>query len=528
MRLIGGLGTAALFALIAACGGSDSTPSGHVVTDKAPTVPATLLANGIKVKDVAVFQGVKVPIVQDADVYGGKVTSPVVANRPGIVRVYVTPDAGFTPQKITAELHLVGPDGKDYPKVTDSKHISAESKEEDEDSTFNLEFPADSFPPGVLIQVWLTADGGTATPDATQSTSRYPADGTLWQDVGAISSGKIRVTLVPMIYTADGSNRAPTTTADQLDLYKKTLMKRYPTSDVELTMHDPVKYDQAIDGMDGDSFSAALTFLSNLRASDDVGKDLKHKQHNVDDDIYYFGLFSPADSFETYCAQGCIAGLSTVATEYKASSLRTSVGIGFPGKDAADTFAHELGHAHGRQHAPCGNPASPDPKFPYKEASIGDWGYDIFEKQFLSPTKYHDMMSYCDNNWLSDYTYNALYNRISKLETWMQTKTTDSDDAAAAAEVLHPETSQHWVMGTVDSHGNVKLDTTGLNDIHTILTEGEQKKASFVNESGIELDSKTAHFFPYDHAKGGVVFVPKTDHQSWKQLRLDGFAPLSR
>ena len=68
---------------------------------------------------------------------------------------------------------------------------------------------------------------------------------------------------------------------------------------------------------------------------------------------------------------------------------------------------HEVGHEQGRYHAPCSTSGA-DANFPYAGGSIGVWGYDILSKQFFSPTRGKDMMGYCPNEWVSDYTYAAL------------------------------------------------------------------------------------------------------------------------
>ena len=39
--------------------------------------------------------------------------------------------------------------------------------------------------------------------------------------------------------------------------------------------------------------------------------------------------------------------------------------------DSVNTAAHEVGHAHGREHAPCGGAQSTDPSFPYSNGGIG-------------------------------------------------------------------------------------------------------------------------------------------------------------
>jgi len=95
-------------------------------------------------------------------------------------------------------------------------------------------------------------------------------------------------------------------------------------------------------------------------------------------------------------------------------------GLGYVGAPAAiawdkassapGVIAHELGHNFGRQHAPCGNPAGPDPQYPYANASIGTWGLDLPVLSLKAPGTYKDLMSYCNPDWISDYNYLAVMN----------------------------------------------------------------------------------------------------------------------
>src|SRR5690606_7608023 len=93
-----------------------------------------------------------------------------------------------------------------------------------------------------------------------------------------------------------------------------------------------------------------------------------------------------------------------------AASHRAAVGIGF-GTAGAGTFAHELGHNHGRDHAPCN--VEGDNNYPYPGGSIGVWGYDADEGRLKDPAQFADFMGYCYDNWVSDYSYNAYSDRIA-------------------------------------------------------------------------------------------------------------------
>jgi hypothetical protein len=81
------------------------------------------------------------------------------------------------------------------------------------------------------------------------------------------------------------------------------------------------------------------------------------------------------------------------------------------------TMAHELGHACGRPHSPCGTPG--DPAYPAYEpydpagtpmASTGEYGIDISNGAIKSPATFKDFMSYCGPKWVSLFVYGRLTN----------------------------------------------------------------------------------------------------------------------
>ncbi len=93
----------------------------------------------------------------------------------------------------------------------------------------------------------------------------------------------------------------------------------------------------------------------------------------------------------------------------------------------ADWYAgHEIGHSQGRAHptpgsADCGHSAS-DPSYPWPGAEIGNNSYRGFDMgdtglngllvPRVYPNEWHDMMSYCNNQWISNYTYVGIKNFI--------------------------------------------------------------------------------------------------------------------
>ena len=493
---------------------TDPTTVGDPTDKEAPSPP---LANGLAITEVAVFQAVKVPVVTD-----GKATSsasrsaPVVVNRPALIRVYVSPASSYKRSEVTAELRLV--DGTTrLPIVKDTKTLDSDSTDEDIDSTFNFEVPGTSLPEGVTYQVLLTAKGGTVPEGSAANTARFPKDGGV-QDLGAKASGKLKIVIVPVKYDFDGSGRTPDVSAAQLERYKNTFMAQYAASDVEVTARAPWSYTAAIKG-NGAGFSEVLNAITNLRKTDKASSD-----------VYYYGALAPTSSFNSFCAGGCVTGLSTVVESAKTSFLRASVGVGFPGQDSVNTAAHEVGHAHGREHAPCGGAQGVDPDFPHAGGFIGVWGYNLFTKKFISPTKGHDFMSYCENEWVSDYTFSALFDRIAAVNGGVTT-TTGSATGSGSGQAQAFASPQTFRMATVAADGSVSWG--GDFDLDEEPAGGQARTATFASASGVEMGTHTARFYPYDHLPGGVLMVPPAPKTSmlitkarivptWSSVRISG------
>jgi Rieske Fe-S protein len=75
---------------------------------------------------------------------------------------------------------------------------------------------------------------------------------------------------------------------------------------------------------------------------------------------------------------------------------------------ASGVAAHEWGHNFDRYHAPGCGAGNPDASYPYADGKIGVWGLDVEPAALKSPSSYYDFMSYCNPDWISDYSYEAI------------------------------------------------------------------------------------------------------------------------
>jgi Peptidase M66 len=357
------------------------------------------LVEGLWVTHVEVYQAVQIPVVFDGAAVVPR-NSPVVTDRELFVRVYVEPQATWTPRPVTAEI-LVG-DSLDTVAVMAANLIpTGPSTEADIGSTFNFTVPGNLVLPTTRFAVRLTSSEEPPVADGVSHQARYPLDGAL-ADLGAQSDdGGLQIVIVPIRYEYDGSNRLPDTSATQLAIIEDLLLSLYPISRVTLTVREVVGWNDPPVMFTGNfDFSDLNQYLSDLKVSDGAPSA-----------TYYYALVQPDVSFSDYCGGTCTTGQSFVVSSPENGDFRVGGGLGYSGERWAWTLAHELGHMHGRGHAPCEVSGS-DTGYPYPDGSIGVWGYDPRVGSLHDPAVYSDLMGYCDDRWISDYNFQNFWDRI--------------------------------------------------------------------------------------------------------------------
>lgn len=451
------------------------------------------LAQGLAITEIAMNQGVKVSIIKDGAAVA-KTNAPIVAGRKGLLRVYVTPATSWDGREITCELRIAS-GSRPLVLLTDKKSPRAKSTDDVLTSTFNFEITGENLRVDASFTVALIDAKAEKAKPTGDNAALFPKDGAP-QPMGLVPTGKLKVVIVPVQYDADSSHRLPDISTTQVTTYRNMMLKRYPASDVEVTVHEPYPWSTAI-GANGSGFSSILNAMVKLRQTDNVGAD-----------TYYYGAFTPTSSFGSFCQGGCVTGLSGVGDDPRDSFLRASVGVGFTGSDTASTMSHELGHAHGRNHAPCGGANGVDPSFPHSGGGIGVWGYDIVDKTLISPLKGKDFMGYCQPGWVSDYTYSALHERIAIL--------------AGAKSSSGPAVAASYRMVAVGADGEIaSVQSITLDE----EPQGESRPLTYLAGNGAAIGAGVAKFYRYDHLEGGFYVVPEGG-VTVSAVRIPGLAKL--
>jgi hypothetical protein len=429
-------------------------------------------ATGLDIDKIAIYQGVEIVLWENGQVKTSEY-APVIARRPGVIRTFVDRHDDFEDRDIKGVLTLT--DGENVTYIEGTAFIDEDSKQNKLGSTVNFYLDeshvlVNSEIAVELIEVDSTTYGGSVGDVVV------PEEGTA--ALNAKSSDTVEVVLIPVKYNADGSGRMPDTKPKQRERYANLLQGMYPTKEFVVSVGDTLNWNKTISA-EGNGWSSLLNTIINMRSS-----------ANVDPQTYYYGVFEPEESFYSFCSWGCILGLSTLGGPNDVWS-RASIGLGYTGDTSAETMVHEVGHAHGREHAPCGlGGQSSDNRYPYKDAELGVWGYDIINNELIKASSHYDMMSYCSPIWISDYSFGELYDRVKAIKSQRSVRAADAER----------------------SFRSIRVEPNGETIIGDMLTvfgepEGALRMVDWLDADGALVKQAQGYFYPYSHLDGGIVLV---------------------
>lgn len=293
----------------------------------------------------------------------------LVANRDALLRVFLAagePRGFFEPAVVavftrgSTEVHRVE-------MTRGDDRIPAEADENDLALSYNAVIPAEVIVPSVRMVVEVDPEG--TVPFTPESERRFPAEGS--DSLRVVEVPPMRVTVVPVIEAQepDTSIMAWTRGIDGESPQVGLLRYAFPFSRFIAGTRE--SYVTSLDLTDEDGQWGLVLELEALRTSDNGTG-------------YYYGAAASVN--------GYVRGRARIA------------GWASMGKAWATEIAHEIGHNVSLNHAPCGDPPEPDRGYPYRDGSIGVWGYDFRDGSVVSPDVRKDIMGYCyDQGWLSDY-----------------------------------------------------------------------------------------------------------------------------
>ena len=126
----------------------------------------------------------------------------------------------------------------------------------------------------------------------------------------------------------------------------------------------------------------------------------------------------------------------------------------------------------------------------------------------LSPSITRDIMSYCEDPWVSDYTYQALADRTAII------------NGDTAMLNLYP--TGHWRVVVVTPRGTV----WGVPSKGEVSAAGTPEGATILDRLGNPLTQVTAYRQRMGRPGSASVMVPEPE-PGWYAVQLNGEAPLA-
>lgn len=442
------------------------------------------LAQNITLSQVALYQTVKIPLMQNGnEVAANTRKADVVVGRDAVFRLFVTVGTGWAARELSGR--VVVDNGGEVNTYYAKKNISANSAEATLDSTFVVTVPKDKITRTTRYQTEIVECG---TGSGAMGTPRFPAAENL--ALGAKETGILKIRVMP--FSANGMQ--PDTSETALNVYKAMFLAMYPITNVEFSVG------AVLNASDDQNWTGMLDQVRAKRQSDAPTAD-----------VYYYGLLKPTATLREYCGGGCTAGIGYVPGSATQATQRAALGLAFADATSAETMAHEVGHNHGRNHAPCvqgGSISGVDGSFPYSNGAVGVWGWDSRTSKLIA-TDRTDIMGYCNNKWISDYTYEGILKRVATV------------NGASANVIVPSELVQPWRVLLLDGRGA----RWGIPIDEPMAPAGTAEMAEILDASGQMIEATTVYRSEISDI-GAFSFEVPAPEPGWHSVRVAGAAPL--
>lgn len=272
-----------------------------------------------------------------------------------------------------------------------------------EDVAYSLNFRLPSSLTGVG-EIWIRVAKVRLSSGAQLAVAAHP-----YTRVRFRRSSPLRLRLVKVRYSTGGQSATHVPSSLDIDLIGSWLRRAYPIASLQLTT-------TTIDASKPAPFDASEinAQLLALRAADmATGTDRR---------THYFGLVADSGGYMRGLASG-IPATPTPGTVASGPTGPDSFGWDTDGSYGDWYTGHELGHTFGRYHAefcgagggapypfPAGQLANPDGAF--VGLDVGDTALGL-PMRALPGRQWFDLMTYCQRQWLSSFTYEGIRARLA-------------------------------------------------------------------------------------------------------------------
>ena len=315
---------------------------------------------------------------------------PLVAGRDGVLRVFLTANTA-NQAKPTVRVTITGAPGGPWQRTIPAPGASVPLALDENrlGASWNLAIPGAELVPDGHIQLEVDPEHHLDGLDAALRNVRSELD------VRRVPI--FRITLVPIVQS--GLTGEVETGGRTRQSWTARFRAMFPVARLEVRVDVPLHTTANLNdhpGQDHDWAQLHGELEARRLARGDVGR-------------YYYGVVKRSSAAGTH-------GETPVASQ-------SAAGWDDPG-GYQDTFAHEMGHALGRNHAPCGVPVfgnhnggwPTDPA--HADAALGAAGLDLSGLDPAHPDlarlvpkaspAFKDIMSYCPPYWVSDVTYKGI------------------------------------------------------------------------------------------------------------------------
>jgi hypothetical protein len=404
---------------------------------------------------------------------------------------------------IRARLEIETSDGTVTEHI-DERFVEGVPDDRNLDGTFRWLLDPEQVVPDAhyAVSLWEAEDGDVT---GLGGPPRVPAEG--YADLGIRpESMRLHVVVLPLHNPEGGIDPTDAVRAS----IEQGLLAGYPIQQLDLEMREPI----FVNGRLTDE-AQGWDILASTRSQDGAAPN-----------VYYHLLLEnntccvEADGRFAWAGIGGIGDERPGSADWGGRDAMSRVEVAGDGSIDVGTIVHEIGHNHGRPHAPCGGVSGTDPDYPqgsdYLEAGIGVQGFDIVTEQLYNPfptdppaSRYDlpvkDVMSYCWPNWWSDYNWQNNLERVRLLTSWDQARRQPRTERPALRAHIDAAGSVRWSLGTVDARfvdaaGGLPtvLQTTDGVVIPSVaqvieLPEGGRRRITIPLPAGVDIDTATVH-----------------------------------